>query len=427
MILPKQFIVSVLLAAAPTSAIPQNKLTAARKPKPYTANPKIGPGGAIFKDSSHFRVYGTNGTGADQVLSVLEASYDCFVGTLGFRSSGLSFHDTSSSGIRTKTNVYSVPNLQGAAGYFAADGETGMGWLVVDSAGLADSTTAVHEYGHALNYHQITWVDQIRTGAWWETFAEWVSDTYRTSDICAPARKSRKLPTGYSIVNLYKNIGESFQPIVDVSNYYEAFPIFTYLTNNPDRYTGLGPPTLRLMMERYSISSNETPLHTLQRLVGKTSVADIIGRYWARMAYVDIGSARAREAFLYHRQNLNYANVDSNGQGRYTVKPGRKPQYMGSNIIPITAHSRGGKVTVTISTKGPYRATLALYKNGATRYITLRKNTASVSVASGEEMSLAVAHTPGLILYDPFTPSGEVKQGLDYSFKLSGATVTAFL
>ncbi|KAF5006445.1 hypothetical protein FDECE_7167 [Fusarium decemcellulare] len=425
MVLSKQFLLVLLLQAITGSdAAPQGTRVFERQSPVYTANPNIGPGGSTFKDSNHFRVYGNNGAEADRALSMLEAAYDCFVGTLGFRSSGLSYRDASDNGQRTKTNVYSVANLPGAAGVMHSDFNTGMGWLEVQNSYLTASGVTVHEYGHVLHYHQKTWVDQGRTGAWWETFANWVADTYRTSSICAPARQAHGQPTEGTEIELRKTIGDSFQPIVDGSvntgNYYQAWPFFTYLTSNPDNFPNLGRDTLHQMMVRYQANSNETPLHTLQRVAGSTSITQIVGGYWAHMAYVDIGHPSAQQVFFNQRQSINFANVDSNGNGRYTVKSNRRPQYMGANIIPLKTSA--GTVRVEISSSGSYTATLALYRSGTTRYVKV-SGSASVNVASGEEVSLVVAHTPSLILYDPFSLSDEAKRGLDYSFTLTGATV----
>ncbi|KAF4979155.1 hypothetical protein FZEAL_4583 [Fusarium zealandicum] len=422
--LSRTFLLALTLHAITGSwAAPQGTRVERQAPT-YTANPNIGPGGGTFKDSNHFRVYGNSGSQVDRSLSMLEAAYDCFVGTLGFRSTGLSYRDGSNSGPRTKTNVYSVAVLPGAAGVMHSDFSTGMGWLEVQNSYLAVSGVVVHEYGHVLHYHQKTWVDQGRTGAWWETFANWIADTYRTSELCAPARRAHGQPTENTEINLRKTIGDSFQPLVDGSantgNYYEAWPFFTYLTSNPDNFPNLGTDTLHQMMVRYQANSNETPLHTLQRVAGSTSIARIVGRYWAHMAYVDIGHPSARQVFLAQRGSINYANVDSSGNGRYTVKSNRRPQYMGANIIPL--RTSGGTVSVQITANGAYTATLALYRSGSARYVDV-SGSASVNVASGEEVSLVVANTPGLILYDPFALSSEAKRGLDYSFTLSGATV----
>ena len=79
-------------AAAPAGTPTQ---AAVAPPESFTANPNIGPGGSDFQDSAHFRVYGAQSAQtAEAALAMLEAAYDCFVGALGWRSSGLSFNGT---------------------------------------------------------------------------------------------------------------------------------------------------------------------------------------------------------------------------------------------------------------------------------------------------------------------------------------------
>ncbi|KAI9148225.1 hypothetical protein HJFPF1_12052 [Paramyrothecium foliicola] len=396
----------------------------------YTANPNIGPGGSNFKDSAHFRVYNAADTAADQSLAMLEAAHDCFVTTLGWRSSGLSFNDASDSGALTKTNVYSLGSLPGAAGVMQSDATTGMAFLEVQQDYVTTPGVVIHEFGHGLHYHQRTWVHQGRTGAWWETFANWFADTVQTSDLCAAAREAHGLDGASTTqVALTKIISDSYQVLVDgtpnTANYYEAWPFLTFLTNNPANIRGLGNDTLHQMMLQYEPDSNETPLHTLQRVAGTgTTVAKIVGSYWAHMAYVDIGHPGAREAFVAQRRQLNYDNVDGSGSS-YTVKAGRKPMYMGANIIPLAAS--GGTVSVQVTAQAAYTATLAVSgNNGASRYVDVVDGAGSVELANGEEVSLVIANTPEeLVLYDAFSLTSDVTTGLDYSFTLTGATVEA--
>ena len=396
-------------------------------PATYTANPDIGPGGDIFKDSAHFRVYGTDGTDADNALAMLEGAHECFIETLGWRSSGLSYNPGGDDGPYYKTNVYSVSALEGAAGVMHSDAATGMAWLEVVHDYVAVPGVTVHEYGHGVHYHQRTWVDQSATGAWWETFANWFADTYKTSDLCAAARENNGQPTGDTEIELAKVIGDSFQVLVDGSvdtgNYYQAWPFLTYLTSNPDGFGGLGTDALHQMMLQYDEGSNETPLHTLQRVAGNATASQIVGRYWAHMAYVDIGHPQAHDVFLSQRGGLNYDNVESSGDdGTYSPKSGRGPQYMGANIIPLEA-SGGGSVGVEITADGAYTATLAVMGSDGVRYVAV-DGSGSVELADGEEVSLVVANTPSeLIQYDAFDLSSEVTQPLDYSFTLLGATV----
>lgn len=220
---------SVFLAlTVGAGALPQRPTPverAAEPPATFSPQPSTGPGGSDYKDSAHFRVY-NGASDADKALEMLEGAYECFVNTLGWRSSGLSFNDETDAGPYYKTNVYSVSNLDSAAGVMHSEVGPGAGWLEVVSDYLATPTVTVHEYGHALHYHQKTWVDQTNTGAWWETVANWVADTYSTSPLCADARTAHNQEEGRSELELAKVIGDSFQVIVDGTpdsgNYYQA-------------------------------------------------------------------------------------------------------------------------------------------------------------------------------------------------------------
>ncbi|RSL48773.1 hypothetical protein CEP53_009420 [Fusarium sp. AF-6] len=397
-------------------------------PDIFEANPNVGNGGSDFKDSARFRVYGASSTEADEALAMLEGAYDCFISKLGLRSSGLTFYDDDDT--YYKTNFYTVNSLDGgAAGLQHSDMEAGFGYVEVLQEYLTNPQITVHEYGHVVHFHQRTWVNQANTGAWWETVANWFSDTYMTSDICAEAREKHGQSTSPTEIDLQKVIGDSFQVIVDGStdsgNYYQAWPFLTYLTSNPDNFAGLGQDVIRQLMVQYPEDSNETPLHTLSRVSENATVAEIVGRYWAHMAYLDIGHPSAKEAFLSQQDSLDLDNLESQGSGSYKVKTDRQPQYMGSNIIPLTT-SGDGKVEVKVECDAAFTATLAIHEtsSGKVRYVSLVDGAASASVASGEEASLVVANTPAeLINYDAFNLSDEVQKGLDYTVIITGGTV----
>ncbi|KAE8376166.1 hypothetical protein BDV26DRAFT_305797 [Aspergillus bertholletiae] len=420
-----QFIPILLLSAIQAYAAPQAGTGA--QPTSFTANPDVGPGGDTYKDSDHFRLYSSDQSNAEAVLTMLEAAYSCYVGDLGWTTTGIPYNaDPSTVTTLWKENVYAVSDLGSAAGVQKSDPNTGLSWLEIIPSYLADPRITVHEYGHALTYHSRNWVDQVATGAWWETIAQWVADTYITSSLCAKARSNANQPTGESMIELNKVIGDSYQVIVDASpntgNYYQAWPFLTYLTNNPDNYPGLGSDVVRQLFEQYEKGSNETPLHTLARISTSASVQELVGRYWARMAYVDIGHPIAQDAFLNQRSGLNYANVDLQGEGVYVVKNGRRPQYMGANIIPLTEAS---DVQVTVASSGVFSATLAIRNTGtgAVRYVAFENGSGSAAIAGDEEASIVVVNTPQtLYQYDGFKLGDEVRQGLDYTVKISGAT-----
>ncbi|KAL4736677.1 hypothetical protein BDV11DRAFT_211032 [Aspergillus similis] len=390
-------------SASPSSSPSSNSSS---EPSEFTANPSVGGGGDTYTDSSRFRIYGATGTDAENALQMLESAYTCFVTDLGWRSSGLSYNsDSDTAETWYKENVY----------------------VQVVSTYLTDPSVTVHKYGHALTYHVRNWVDQTMTGAWWEPLANWFADTWMTSDLCASAREQYNQQAGSSVIELQKVIGGSYQVIVDGStdtgNYYQAWPLFTYMTNNPDNFTGLGTDSVLQLNKQYDVGSNETPLHTLQRLIGDTPIAKVIGRYWAHMAYVDISEA-ANEVFLQQRDSLTYGNLDSSGNGTYSVKSARQPQYLGANINPLTL-SGSGSVGVNVSSDAAFTATLAIRStnSGSVRYVDLENGKGEVTIGESEEASLVVVNTPEeLIQYNPFELSSEVQAGLDYTVQITGAS-----
>ncbi|PSN70440.1 hypothetical protein BS50DRAFT_312764 [Corynespora cassiicola Philippines] len=420
------FILSSLQALA-LAAPAGNQARQAAPPAVFEANNNIGPGGTTFKDSDHFRVYGAPDADAEKALNMLEAAYSCFVGTLGWRNSGLSINDASGSGSYTKVNTYSVASLSGgAAGVMSGDAQAGVSWLQVVDRYLTDPGVTVHEYGHGLTYSQINWVDQGLTGAWWEPLAEWVADMYMTSPVCEEARTQHGESASPTRIRLAKIISDSHQVLVDGSvdsgNYYESWPFMSYLTYNPDNYTGLGQDVVREAMAQYPVDSNETPLHTFARLADGTAIQKIVGRYWARMAFVDIGHPSAQSVFLEQRATLNYDNLDASGK----VKSDRAPRYMGANIIPLTI-SAAGKVSAKVTSTGSYTATLSIRdtESGATRYVEFLDGAAEADVTASEEAAVVVANTPELVQYDPFNLTAEVNTGMDYSLEVTGATVAS--
>ncbi|KAM5350280.1 hypothetical protein ACJ41O_006785 [Fusarium nematophilum] len=350
--------------------------TSSSEPATFEANRDVGGGGTTFEDSARFRAYGAESSAAKETLSMLEGAYDCFVGKLGFRSSGLSYNGDDGSCF--KTNFYSVASLDGgAAGLQHSDMQTGFGYVEVLEQYLTNPQITVHEYGHVVHFHHAL-------------------------------------------------IGDSHQVIVDATtdsgNYYQAWPFFTYLTSNPDDFAGLGQDTLRQMMLQYTAESNETPLHTLAHVSENATVRDIVGRYWAHMAYADIGHPTAKETFLSQRDSINFDNLEASGSG-YKVKTDRQPRYVGSNIIPLTAS--GGTIEVKVDADAAFTGTLAIHNtsSGEVRYVALVDGAASASVDDGEEASLVIANTPDeLIDYEGFELSEDVQKGLDYSVTISGAT-----
>lgn len=419
--------VGLWCAAAPYALAAPATAASGAPPAEFTPNPSIGGGGTRWTDSARFRLYNVTNAGvASTLLQTLESAYACFVDGQGWRSPGLTFRSDADDGLSFyKTNVYGVGDIPGAAANTGTDMAAGYSFLNVVAQYLGTPAVFVHEFGHAMTYAERYWIDQGRTGAWWETVANYVADTFLTSDLCADARARYGQPGGDTLIDLKKVLGDSYQVIVDGTsgsgNYYQAWPLLTYLVNNPDGYAGLGRGVFPGVWRQYRRGSNETPLHVLERLSTGARIQAVVGRYWARMAYVDIGHPAARALFRRTRSAIGYANLDAQGGGKYRVKSARRPRYMGANIIPLKG---SGEVSAVVTAAAPFTATLAVSGAGdAVRYTNLVNGTAKVTVGSGEEASLVVVNTPDqLLLFDPFSLSSDANKGLDYSVTLTGAS-----
>jgi hypothetical protein len=185
---------------------------------------------------------------------------------------------------------------------------------------------------------------------------------------------------------------------------------------------------------RNHLGNNETPLHVLERLSDPVSVQTILGRYWARMAYVDIESPDAQEEFFDGRQFLDFDILESTGGDTYQVQEDRQPRYAGANIIPLNV-TGDGTVSIEVTNLGNglddsnFTATLSILGGDDTvRYVDLPGGSGVATVGEDEEVTLVVANTPdNLYMYNPSDfgsapTSDPANTGLDYSVVISGAS-----
>lgn len=398
----------------------------------FQPNMKVGGGGTSYKESDHFIVF--DASKPDAGLNLLEAAHQCFVEEWCWRSPGLSVN--SNNGPYYKFNLYAESSLGSAAGLMQYDSGAGLAYLQVLNGSVGDAQVTVHEFGHALTLSEHGWVDQKRTGFWWESVANFVADTFITSSYCDGARRAFGIASGRTIIDLRTVIGNSQWTICMNQNYYQAWPFFAYLTYNPDGYPGLGRMALPSLFRNHK-RNNETPLHVLERVASPVKVQTILGRYWARMAYLDIGHPTAQETFLSGRSSLNFNNLTASTAAQ-TYKPlaDRQPRYGGANIIPLTV-SGSGEISVQITDLGNglsdsnFTATLSVRsKDGPVRYVDLPQGAGSATIAANEEASLVIVNTPdSLYLYDPETIGATVSSdpantGLNYQVQITGATPT---
>jgi hypothetical protein len=403
-----------------------------KAPKEFELNTRIGGGAGTHKDSPHFALF--DASNPDLVLNFMESAHQCFVQDWCFRSPGLSAK-SDDAGPYSKTNIYSKAAMN-AGGLTYWDMSAQLAYITILAAQINDPKTTVHEYGHAITMSEHNWIDQKRTGYWWETVANWVAYSFLGSPYCESARNAFMVKPLTTIIDQMHTLntvyGQSYSVICNDQNYYQAWPFLMYLTNNPDDYPGLGKLAVQNLMRKYQLNSNETPLHTLERVAAPIKVQTIVGRYWARMAYMDIDFPVGQQDFLKSRSSLNYAaNWDAAGTDSYKVKAARKPQYLGANITPLKV-TGSGDVSVSVMNLGNgqqdsnFTATLAIRSmDNKVRYVDLPGGKGQAQIAAGEEASLAVANTPDkLIQFDPQYVGSPENIGLNYQVQLTGAAPT---
>ncbi len=408
-------------------AAPPDPTCDANDPAEYALNAAIGGGNSTPITSAHFAIFGANNV--DETLNFMEAAHQCFVQDWCWRTPGLSHR--LDDGQRSKMNI--LVKVINAGGVMQYDDPAGLAYLEVNPNSIGSQHVVVHEFGHALTLTEYGWVNQANTGLWWESIANFVAESFANSAHCEGARSAHGIAKGRSVINLDAVIERSHLTMCNNSNQYEAWPFFTYLTNNPDAYAGLGKMIVPELFRNH-LGNNETPLHVLERLASPISVQAILGRYWARMAYVDIGSPEAQEIFFDARHSLNFDILDSMGGNSYQVKANRRPRYAGANIIPLEVDG-DGTVSVQVNHLGNglddsgFTATLSILTSaGAVRYVDLPGGVGQATVAGNEEVSLVVANTPeSLYMYNPSDfgaaeTSDPANTGLNYSVEITGAT-----
>ena len=392
----------------------------------------INTSNAVYKDSNRFRLYygadnkrgpkGNLGTHSDadvtRMLEHMEKVYDYFVRDRGFKSPAQSIHANRPGSF--KINVYSVTDID-AGGFMGYNGTAGLSYLVMRSNLLNTNSISTHEFGHGITLAEAIWIDKARTGAWWETTAEWFADAYMS-----PITNS----TNFDVNSLH---AASNLTIVHKDNLYQAWPFLNYLSNNPDNYANLGRDAVRNMIRAHQ--GQETPLHSLARLVQPTSIKTLVGRYRARIAYGDIGHPLVQQKVLAAQRDASfrtraYRNLESIGTNMYRVLEARKPQFTGSNIIPLTA-TGSGEINIQVTNLGNglsdsnFTAIVAIKAtNNSVRYVDLANGAGSFQLVSGEEASLVVTNTPdSLYLYNAFesTSTNPESIGLNYQVQILGA------
>ena len=306
---------------------------------------------AHYAESEHFVIfYGDNDTTGEvndaflkRNLENCETLWHCYTEYLGMTDLNTDIYGRSSQ--KYKTNIYltntGLPNFE--EGWAFMSSEDGYGIEFISPKALLDDLTLAHEFGHVATYHQKAWVDQDITGAWWESLANWFREMYLMSDYYKGDTKTCWFEPYLRNMSLTLPHGR---------DYYEIWPFFVYLCDNPDNLKTLGVQTVKRLISEAKPA--EYPLDTLTRLTGMHA-AELLGLYARRMATFDFGASDAYRSEFQKKLrdnpyfwNLFYSVPDQIDENTYCIPQEEAPMQCGINIIPLQITAP----TVTLTLKG---------------------------------------------------------------------------
>ena len=247
-----------------------------------------------------------------------------------------------------------------------------------------------------------------------------------TSPFCAPARKKYGFKDLQTKLRWEPVINSAHLVLVDGTpnkgNYYQSWPFLAYLTYNPDNIKGLGKFAVRDMIRAFKRPSNETPLHSLAKVIAPTSVNEVVAKYWARAAVGEIGHPNSRARFESARKGLNTASLDKTAK-EYVIKGARAPKYMGAGVHLIKGN---GRISIRVTSESPFTALISVRtRSGAVKLVELPKGVGETTVGAGDEAALVVVNTPErLVIYNGFEiAKSAAAKTLSYKIKVSGASL----
>ena len=254
-----------------------------------------------------------------------------------------------------------------------------------------------HELAHAFTYHQGGSVP----GAWYESTANWFRDQYLGSEYYAYGN------------NVYGPTSDFFAPyllnaqyyVPHMLNWYDTWPIFLYITENPDNINGLG---LSLMHKLFENGSDGSNMYSMIENFSGVSIKTIMGGLTKRLATFDFSR---RDAYLKHlneevltvsgnREKIYTTLNSADSSGYQSVPNDKSPMQAGFNIIPLSNFRN--KISIdfvsTGSTAGTdFRVTIVtLSYSGVSRYSeTISSGQTQINLQGDEsEAYVVVCATP---------------------------------
>ena len=389
-------------------------------------------------ESEHFQIIwgneDTTGTVNEEFvrgnLENLEMIRSFYIDVLGMKDIGTSM--TGSSSVKYKTNLY-ISNtglgdvVEDDWAYMSVDAG-GFGYMcLMPGAMRVDEPSWVipHELAHVFTYHQGGVVQE----GWYEATANWFRDQYLGSTYYRYGN------------NVYGPTSDFFQPYImnsqyyfpHLKNWYDAWPILLYISENPDQVDGLGMECMHKLLE--NTQEDDTIFTTIERCSG-VSIKEILGGMTRRLVTMDFSR---QEYYLNYLNELlqdsdNYNKIYTTPvkSGSYYAVTGEAPMQGGYNIIPLSVDLTKNQIEVTLEStstaKGAdFRASIVT-KNGKneTNYSDMiSTGTTSIKLKGDETAAyLVVCATPDtmedLYIYD----ENKTSTRYTYRFKVAATNQT---
>ncbi len=330
-----------------------------------------------------------------------------YVEELGMKDIGIS-QNKGISGLY-KTNVYvsntGLDEFTDDWAYMSVDRDAFAYLFVAPGAMRVDEPSWVipHELAHVFTYHQGGTIAY----AWYEATANWFRDQYLGSEYYAYGGRTYG-PTSDFFAPYMIN---SAYHVPHMLNWYDTWPIFLYISENPDNIPGLGMELMHKIVQHNG--ENESMYDTIESLSG-VSIKTILGGMSRRLATMDFSR---QEHYLNRLNNEvlpydnNYSkiyttleNADSNGW--QNVPSNRAPMQTGFNIIPLNVDLTKDYINVdfksTSSANGAdFRTSIVTStRNNLTRYSNMVSGDGKATIRlNGDETKayLVVCATPDTI------------------------------
>ena len=364
-------------------------------------------------------------------LTNLENIYAFYTQELKMKDIGVSGNQ------KFKTNVYisntGLRAFEDNWAYMNTDRE-GFGFLFVAPGAMVvsdpnPSWVLPHELAHVFTYYQGGTIDY----PWYESTANWFRDQFLGSEYyCYHGKKFGPYSDFFSpyLIN-----ADYYVP--HMLNWYDTWPIFLYISENPDNIPGLGMDLMHKILENKQ--KDDSMYATIERLSG-VPIKTILGGMSKRLATMDFSR---QKFYLEHLNNETlrepgnrekiYTTLErADAQGYQAVPANKAPMQTGFNVIPLNVDLKKGGISADfVNTSGiqgsDFRVTLVTNTaDNKTRYSETFSSGKGTIALHGDETAayLVVCATPDRLKgYHTDWNSKTTESDVRFTYKVKIASV----